>query len=100
MVRFGCLRELGGKFGMEKFELASEGERRGRVDPVALWDDFPLLWVFIDARRCQAGGGFSGSPDSCRCKLLTVATGEGGPDDWLCRGGDCDRDRECWREIS
>jgi len=31
--------------------------------------------VEIDGRLCQAGGGLSGSPDSCRCNVL-MSTGE------------------------
>jgi hypothetical protein len=66
IFRFGCRREAEGGWlaiGGGEVEL-SEGER---TDRVWLFTDEPLLrCVETDGRRCQGGGGFSGSPDSCR----------------------------------
>ena len=80
IFRFGCRRDAeGGWLGTSggDVELGSEGERAERV-----WlftDEVLLRCVETDGRRCQGGGGFSGSPDSCRWRVLTVSLGEGEP---------------------
>ena len=71
----------------------SDGER---VERELLRNDDPLLFMDdTDGRLCQAGGGLSGSPDNCLCRLLGGLTGDVGSRVLFDRFGDFgDNERE------
>lgn len=83
MVRCGCrLADAEGMGGILGDELDCDGERVERDEELL------VCWVETEGRLCQAGGGFSGSPDNCLCKVLVVLTGDVGDRELFDRFGD------------